>query len=112
MFSIENYKMQKKFDNFKNEKFITIPDEDDIKIYYKVYSNKSIDRLNVALDKLELDSSDEDADKQDCLKNDVVYIFIENNFWGVDEYKPDESFLYGGEIDVYDWEVNAKKFGL
>lgn len=109
---------------------IPIPKEskNDFLIYYKIHSDKSIEKLNVALDKLNI--KDEvykyytfmETLMKKVLKTDVVYLCIDTTYIHqilntVDEIKEEfygkfDDFIFGGDIYVEDYEVDSKKYNL
>lgn len=80
-------------DNFKK-----IPESEEANIYYKIKMDKSIDKFNIALEKLNMKSLFyEFFDKSDVPESDIIYLIIDGNVFYLDDNIP-EFFEFGGEI--------------
>lgn len=113
-----------------------IPLDDEKRIYYKIHTNNSIRKLEIALDKLGIKkmfyrffNHDSDIYKRTIENNAIIYLLIDfyTNKNGAidnkieiitDEVEVDPKFYnfnnrkYGGEIFVTDQDVEANKYNL
>jgi hypothetical protein len=109
------------------EESISLPDND-IK-YYKIEVKKSIDRFNIALDKIgvrELFYDDFNIRQFEyvIIKNDIIYFIIDAvdsieygyNFKIEEKFSNLKKFYdeinFGGVITIEDYEVAANKYNL
>jgi hypothetical protein len=105
---ITNFKYFEKY-NFEGDYF-----------YYIIHMNKSIDKFNVALKKIDFfDMFYQYLDKEDISiddkYDDVVYLVFDNEGFSL-FYENEFSFIKDlenrGDIYVEDYEVNAYKYNL
>ena len=121
--------MIKKFEKFiPDEDGFTLPEKDVI-YFYEIYVEKSIDKFNVALEKLGVkkyfyNSYDNWKERLNFYlrmvsDNDRIILIVDGNSFilenSYDElefhYNFDE-FTYGGKIKIKDYEVGVNKYNL
>lgn len=104
------------FENF-------IPPIKDEYVYYKIYTDKSIDKFKIALNKLgvskEFFSEFEEIENSRIFVTDFIYFiicdgdfYIEEDFENLKEHYNFNDFIYGGEIRIEDYEVKTYKYNL
>jgi len=100
----------------KTDTFLPIPETTKSRIYYKIYVDKSIDKFNIALDKLGIKSVFYDnlnTSLKKIVKNNIIYLVIIDNISFFIEKNFDlNGFVYCGEIYIDDYEVDSNKYNL
>ena len=107
-------------------KYIKLFESTDTIIYYKIEVKKSMDRLNIALDKLGLKDAFYYKKRNEILVTvnfyNIIYLIVRvigNSILFDAEVSPDDirtiyddNIEYGGEIKIEDYEVSANKYNL
>lgn len=95
------------------EDYITIPDDCNDS-YYVIHMDKSIEKFNFALKKINFyDEFYDYLDEEDIPNKKVVYIVFEDDGFSIDDnIKPYSDYTKLGDIFVSDLDIQTSKFNI
>ena len=102
---------------FESDDFLPLPETKNFSIYYDIYSEKSVEKFDIALEKLGVKNAFYDNIfklPKVVKKSGVCYLLIDDwEFYVFDKIPTHhDKWIYGGEIHISEYDLNVKKYNL